>query len=87
MDDVLGVGAPDLSRLLECSVHTALQPPGPSLVFPEAFGGCLSLCFTFAKRKRKWEEGRRRVGSGPGFPVRDLHIKASISGLPRVTGK
>ena len=83
MGDVLG--GPDLSQVLEYSAHTVLQPPDPSRAFPEAFGGC--LCFTFAKRKRKWEEGRGRVGSGPGLPVRDPHIKASISGLPRVTGK
>lgn len=86
MDDVLGVGAPDLSRLLACSAHTALQPPGPSLVFPEAFGGCLSLCFTFAKRKRKWEEGRRRVGSGPGFPVRTCTSKRLFLASPESQG-
>lgn len=74
----------------------------PASVCSEAFGGsgsqegsglmafpCLSVCFTFAKRKRKWEEGRRPAEPGtpsgrpgePSFSVRDPHIKGSISGF------
>ena len=46
----------------------------------------LSLCFTFANRKRKWEEGRRRVGSGPGFPVRTCTSKRLFLASPESQG-
>ena len=69
MDDVLGVGAPDLSRLLECSAHTALQPPGPSLVFPEAFGGCLSLSlFYFCQQEEEVGGGKEAGGIRAWLP-------------------
>ena len=88
--------------------HGPPAPRVPSSGCSEALGGsdsqevsgrvafpCLSVCFTFAKRKRKWEEGRRPAEpgallEGPVSPAPQLGTHTSkglFLALLRVTWK